>query len=117
MWSVIRSTSGVSMKAHCTRVISLPVEINMSPRPISWLAPGWSRMVRESIMLVTRNAIRAGKLALITPVMILVVGRWVAIIRWIPTARASCAKRAIGVSISRPAVMMRSANSSTITTK
>ena len=73
-------------------------------------------IVRESTIDVTRKAIRAGKLALITPVMMLVVGRCVAITRWMPTARANCAIRAIGVSISRPAVMIRSANSSMITT-
>ena len=37
---------------------------------------------------VTLNAILAGKLALMVPVMILVVGRCVAITMWIPTARA-----------------------------
>ena len=80
IWWVIASTSGVSTKAHCTRVISLPTDISISPRPISWLAPGESRIVRESIMEATLKAIRAGKLALITPVMIFVEGRWVAMI-------------------------------------
>ena len=42
-------------------------------------------MVRESIMEATRKATRAGKLALMVPVMILVVGRWVAMMAWIPT--------------------------------
>ena len=73
-------------------------------------------MVFESVPEVTLKARRAGKLALIVPVMILTVGRCVAMMRWIPTARASWAIRAIGVSMSLPAVMMRSANSSMITT-
>ena len=73
-------------------------------------------MVRESILEVTRKAIRAGKFALIVPVMILTEGRWVAMIKWIPIARANWAKRAIGVSTSLPAVMIKSANSSTTKT-
>jgi len=77
---VMASTSGVSTKAHCTRTISLSLEINISPRPINWLAPGESRMVRESIMDATLKAIRAGKLALMTPVMMFVEGRCVAMI-------------------------------------
>ena len=44
-------------------------------------------MVRESIMAATRKATRAGKFALMVPVMIFVVGRWVAMMAWIPTAR------------------------------
>ena len=52
---------------------------NMSPRPINWLAPGVSRMVRESTIAITRKATRAGKFALITPVMMFVDGRCVAI--------------------------------------
>ena len=88
----------------------------MSPRPISWLAPGRSRMVRESTIADTRKAIRAGKLALMVPVMMFVVGRCVAMIMWMPTARASWAMRAMGSSTSLPAVMMRSPNSSITTT-
>ena len=88
----------------------------MSPRPISWFAPGESNIVRESIIEATLNAMRAGKFALMTPVMMFVEGRCVAIIMWMPTARASWAMRAIGVSTSLPAVMIRSANSSTTTT-
>ena len=77
---------------------------------MSWSAPGPSRMVRESIPEVTRKAIRAGKLALMTPVIILVVGRWVAMIRWMPTARAFCAIRVIDSSTSRAATMVASAS-------
>ena len=43
--------------------------------------------------LDTANAMRAGMLALITPVITLTLGRWVATIRWMPTARAFCAMR------------------------
>ena len=81
MNSVIRSISGVSTNAHCTRIRSLPVDTSISPRPISWFAPGWSMIVRESTIDVTRNAMRAGKLALMTPVMMFVVGRCVAMTR------------------------------------
>lgn len=41
-------------------------------------------------------------------------GRWVAITRWIPVARASCASRQRIGSTSSPAVIIRSASSSTI---
>ena len=110
------STSGVSTKPHCKRFISEPVEMSMSPRPMSWSAPEASKMVRESIFDNTLKAIRAGKFALIIPVMTFTDGRCVATMRWIPMARASCAIRAIGCSTSLPAVMMRSANSSMSTT-
>ena len=83
---------------------------------MSWLAPVLSRMVLESMAEVTLKAIRPGKFALMLPVMMLVVGRWVAMIMWIPTARASWAMRAIGSSTSLPAVMIKSPNSSIITT-
>ena len=88
----------------------------MSPRPISWFAPGRSRIVLESIIELTLNAIRPGKLAFMLPVIIVVVGLCVAITMCIPTALASWAIRAIGISISLPAVMIRSPNSSMITT-
>src|SRR5690606_29142551 len=64
----------------------------------------------------TRKAKRAGKLALMVPVIIFTDGRWVAITKCMPTARASCARRAIGVSTSLPAVIIKSANSSTTRT-
>ena len=54
-------------------------------------------------------------LALITPVMTFTDGRWVAITRWMPTARAICAMRAIDSSTSRAATIIRSASSSTTT--
>ncbi len=59
---------------------------------------------------------RVGKLALITPVMMLTEGRWVAMTAWMPTARASWAIRAREVSTSALAVIMMSANSSMMTT-
>ena len=113
---LMRSTSGVSTNAHCTRTGSAPLRKSMSPRPISCWAPVRSRMVFESIPADTLKAIRAGKLALMLPVMMVVVGLCVAMTMCIPTARASCAIRAIGNSISLPAVMIRSPNSSMITT-
>ena len=91
--------------------------INMSPLPMSFSAPCWSRITRESASVLTLNANRLGMLALITPVMMSTDGRWVAITRWMPTARAIWASRAIGSSISAGTVSMRSASSSiTITT-
>ena len=86
------------------------------PKALSWLAPGRSRMMRESIIELTLKAMRPGKLALMLPVMMDVVGRCVAMIMCMPTARANCAIRAIGISTSFPAVMIRSPNSSIITT-
>ena len=53
----------------------------MSPRPISWSAPEPSKIVLESILEVTLKAIRAGKLALIKPVITLTDGLCVAIIK------------------------------------
>ena len=70
----------------------------------------------ESILLVTWKLIRVGRLALITPVMTSTDGRWVAMIRWMPAARAFCASRWIRNSTSLPAVIIRSASSSTTTT-
>ena len=116
IYLLMASTSGVSTKAHCTRMGSPPLTKSMSPRPMSWLAPVWSRMVIESIRAIVRKAIRPGKFALILPVIIVVVGRCVAMTMWMPTARAFCAIRAMGFSISLPAVMMRSPNSSMMTT-
>ncbi|MNL85937.1 hypothetical protein D3C87_2144380 [compost metagenome] len=53
----------------------------MSPWPSKVSAPIWSRMVRESILDDTWNAIRVGMLALIKPVMTSTLGRCVARIR------------------------------------
>ena len=60
---------------------------------------------------------RAGKFALIRPVMTSTDGRWVATMRWMPTARAIWASRASEVSTSPAETIMRSASSSTITTQ
>ena len=53
----------------------------MSPRPINWSAPELSNIVLESILLVTLKAIRAGKLALIIPVITFTEGLCVATIK------------------------------------
>ena len=74
----------------------------MSPCPSSVSAPCWSRMVRESTFDDTWNAIRVGMFALIRPVMTSTDGRWVATRRWIPAARAFCARRAISSSTFLP---------------
>ena len=71
---------------------------------------------RLSVRLDTAKAMRAGMLALMTPVMTFTLGRWVATIRWMPTARAFWAIRVIESSTSRAATIMRSLSSSTTTT-
>ena len=75
-----------------------------------------SRIVLESTPDATENAIRDGTFALITPVMTLTDGRWVAMTRWIPAARASCARRQIASSTSLEATIIRSASSSIMIT-
>ena len=59
----------MSINAHCSLISSLPVEINMSPIPISCSAPFASIIVLESVVDVTLKATLAGKLALINPVI------------------------------------------------
>ena len=88
----------------------------MSPMPRSFSAPMVSRMVRESTLDVTLKEIRLGKLAFMSPVMTSTDGRWVATTRWIPAARAFWARRAMRVSTSLAATIMRSASSSMTTT-
>ncbi|MOA42722.1 hypothetical protein D3C78_1647950 [compost metagenome] len=68
--------------------------------------------MRLSILLLTWKAIRVGMLALIRPVITSTLGRWVARIRWMPAARAFCARRAISSSIFLPTTIIRSASSS-----
>ena len=70
-------------------------------------------MTRLSASDETEKASREGMFALITPVMTSTDGRWVAMTRWIPTARAICAMRQIDSSTSRAATIMRSFSSST----
>ncbi len=94
----------------------LPGSSSMSPLPTSFSAPGWSRITRESVSDDTANAMRAGTLALITPVITFTDGRCVAMIRWMPTARAFWAMRVIDSSTSRAATIIRSLSSSTTTT-
>ena len=52
-------------------------------------------IVRESTCDDTAKAIRVGKFALIRPVTTSTDGRCVATMRWMPVARASCARRQI----------------------
>ena len=59
---------------------------------------------------------RVGMLALIRPVITSTLGRCVARIRWMPAARAFCARRAISSSIFLPTTIIRSASSSITTT-
>ena len=58
---------------------------------------------------------RVGKLALMSPVTTSTEGRWVAMIRWMPTARAICASRTREFCTSPAETIMRSASSSTTT--
>ena len=88
-----------------------------SPCPTSFSAPGWSRMTRESVIDEVANASRLGTLALIRPVTTSVDGRWVASTRWMPAARASWVMRTIESSTSRGATIIRSASSSTMTSR
>ncbi len=88
----------------------------MSPWPSSVSAPIWSRMVRESTRLDTWKLMRAGMLALISPVMTSTLGRCVARIRCMPLARAFWAMRAISSSTFLPVTIIRSASSSITTT-
>ena len=71
-----------------------------------------SRMVRESILDETRKEIRAGKFALIRPVITSTDGRWVARIRWMPAALAIWASLVIDSSTSLEAIIIKSASSS-----
>ena len=73
-------------------------------------------MVRLSNLEATLKLMRVGKLALMVPVTMSTDGRCVAMIRWMPAARAICASRCTAASISLPATIIRSANSSTTTT-
>ena len=84
----------------------------MSPWPSSDSAPFWSRITRESVCDETAKAIRDGTLALIMPVMTSTRGDCVASTRWMPTARAFCARRMIESSTSAGATIIRSASSS-----
>ena len=70
-------------------------------------------MTRLSASEETEKASRDGMFALMTPVMTSTEGRWVAMTRWIPTARAICAIRQIDSSTSRAATIIRSFSSST----
>ena len=69
-------------------------------------------MVRLSTCEATEKAMRVGMLALMMPVMTLTDGRWVAMTRCMPAARASCARRQMLSSTSPGQTIIRSANSS-----
>ena len=69
-------------------------------------------MVRESTRVATRKLMRAGKFALIRPVITSTLGRCVASTRCMPTARAICARRVTLSSTLRPSSIIRSASSS-----
>ena len=69
-------------------------------------------MVRLSTRVATRKLIRAGKFALMMPVITSTLGRCVASTRCIPTARAICASRVTDSSTFRPSRIIRSASSS-----
>ena len=73
-------------------------------------------MVRLSILEVTWKEMRVGKLALMVPVMTSTDGRCVAMMTWMPAARAICARRCTAASISLPATIIRSAISSMTST-
>ena len=89
---------------------------SMSPLPSSFSAPPWSIMVRLSICEATEKAMRVGMLALMMPVMTFTDGRWVAMTRCMPAARASWARRQMLSSTSPGATIIRSASSSMMMT-
>ena len=84
-----------------------------SPIPISFSAPAWSRITRESVSDEVANASLEGTFVLISPVTTSTDGRCVASTRWMPAARAFWVIRTIESSISFGAVIIRSASSST----
>ena len=111
------STSSSETNGPCTRVMRPPPCMNsMSPMPSNCSAPCSPRMVRESNLEMTWKEMRVGKFALMVPVMTSTDGRCVAMITWMPAARAICARRCTAASISLPATIIRSAISSTTTT-
>ena len=118
MKETVFSISLVEVKQPRTRTgLILPLgRYSMSPCPSSFSAPPVSRMVRESTCERTERAIRLGMFALIRPVMMSVVGRWVAMMRCMPAARAFCARRQMASSTSLEVVIIRSASSSMMTT-
>ena len=73
-------------------------------------------MMRESTLDGTRKAMRQEKLFLIVPVMTSIDGRWVAMTRWMPTARASWASRPMKNSTSWAPTIISSASSSMMMT-
>ena len=106
------------MNAPCIRMgRDAPIGMNRpSPIPMSFSAPAWSRMTRESVSDEVANASRDGTFVLIRPVTTSTDGRCVASTRWMPAARAFWVMRTIASSMSRGAVIMRSASSSTTAT-
>ena len=81
--------------------------------PMSFSAPPWSKITRESVSEDVAKASRDGTFVLIRPVTTSTDGRWVASTRWMPAARAFWVMRTMDSSISFGAVIMRSASSST----
>jgi len=89
---------------------------SMSPLPSRVSAPMESRMVRESMREKTRKEMRRRQVGLDQAGDDVDARPLGARIRWMPAARAICARRAIDSSTSRPATIIRSASSSTMTT-
>jgi hypothetical protein len=118
-WATISRISFSETKAFWIRNgLLAPIgRKSASPCPISFSAPGWSRMTRLSVRLEVANASLVGMFALISPVTTSTLGRWVATTRWMPAARASWVIRTMASSTSRGAIIIRSASSSTITSR
>ena len=74
-------------------------------------------MVLESIWDITEKDILLGKFALINPVTTSTDGLWVATTKWTPVALPNWANLTKSLSISPAAVNIKSANSSTNTTR
>jgi hypothetical protein len=88
----------------------------MSPWPSSCSAPCFAEDGAAVDLGGDLEEMRVGKFALMVPVMTSTDGRCVAMITWMPAARAICARRCTAPSMSLPATIIRSAISSTMTT-
>ena len=90
---------------------------NASPCPTNFSAPGVSKITRLSASELVAKDRREGTLALINPVTTSTDGRWVANTKWIPAERANCVMRTTDSSTSFAATIIKSANSSMITSR
>ena len=98
----------------CRRVtICVPGRLkSMSPCPNKSCAPVSSNTTWLSKRPETWKQALAAMLALMSGVTMSTLGRWVASTRWMPAARAFCARRTISISTCFLLTRIKSANSS-----